>query len=696
MDFFVEMNCTTIQMTDKEERMNRRSNKILRELVLGNKQNIIELVAKYNLQERTIRSDIKDLNDTLQEYDLPMITADTNGDLHIDTEDGINIKSYEDFVVSRTFYTYCMSKNERSTILAMILLNTTGYVTVEQLKDIIGVSRNTLLHDMSELKKWFEENDLELVSQVRRGYIVNSSEVKVRKGILKLLEVNGDNNQYGTGYNLGAFWNLLMKQMDKLNVYSDMCNLVVCQEEADQAFLSDFSFFETVLELTIIVNRIANQQTISESQVERLKEFRESSKYIFSSNILEEIKKAYQLEIPESEVLFFTECLNGKSYLKDKEHKGNALDIRLMIADALYQISSCFGIDFYLDFALYDLLVAHIRSAIYRLQTGERLTNPLKDSLLKEYPEIFAIVRKSIASLEEHIECEFSEDELSFLVLYFASVLEKEKVENSRHNKVKVALVCETGRGTAQFMLAKLRTLEEVIEVVSVSSVHNTNEIKRNEAQMIISTIPLERKDLPCIVVRSAMLNTDDILDIQKMAFEVMEGANEPDNLTLDVINPKEIQIQGAFYEWLSVNRIDVDYEAKDWKDAVYHAGELLYQDGAVEERYIDAMIQKIETYGPYIVICPGTALPHANVDEGVINEAASLVRLKNPICFHHEANDPVRYVIGMSVKSAESVNQAIYDLMMIFGNQKIRKILDDRSDKKGVLDAISRLKLKQ
>lgn len=116
-------------------------------------------------------------------------------------------------------------------------------------------------------------------------------------------------------------------------------------------------------------------------------------------------------------------------------------------------------------------------------------------------------MRKSIANLEEHIDCEFSEDELSFLVLYFASVLEKEKVENSRHNKVKVALVCETGRGTAQFMLAKLRTLEEVIEVVSVSSVHNTSEIKKNEAQMIISTIPLEKKDLPSIVVRSAMLN---------------------------------------------------------------------------------------------------------------------------------------------------------------------------------------------
>ena len=392
-------------------------------------------------------------------------------------------------------------------------------------------------------------------------------------------------------------------------------------------------------------------------------------------------------------MIYFTECLKGKSYLKDKTHKGNALDIRLMISEALYKISSCFGIDFYLDFALYDLLIAHMRSAVYRLQTRERLTNPLKDSLLQEYPEIFEIIRKNIGNLEEYIGCSFSEDEMSFLVLYFASVLEKEKVENSKHSKIKVALVCETGRGTAQFMLAKLRTLEEVIEIVSVSSVHNTGEIKRSGANMIISTIPIEKQEIPCIVVRSAMLNTDDILDIQKMALEVMEGIMEPNaGIELDVINPEEIHIQGAFYEWLSENRIEVDYEAKDWKDAVNHAGELLYKDGAVEERYIQAMIQKIEAYGPYIVICPGTALPHADAEEGVIYEAASLMRLKKPVDFHHEMNDPVKYVIGMSVKSAESVNQAIYDLMMIFGNERIRQILDKAVDKASIMEALDGL----
>ena len=54
--------------------------------------------------------------------------------------------------------------------------------------------------------------------------------------------------------------------------------------------------------------------------------------------------------------------------------------------------------------------------------------------------------------------------------------------------------------------------------------------------------------------------------------------------------------------------------------------------------------------------------------------------------------NDPVKYVIGMSVKSAESVNQAIYDLMMIFGNERTRQILDKAVDKASIMEALDGL----
>ena len=179
------------------------------------------------------------------------------------------------------------------------------------------------------------------------------------------------------------------------------------------------------------------------------------------------------------------------------------------------------------------------------------------------------------------------------MVLYFASVLEKEKAESSKNSKIKVALVCETGRGTAQFMLAKLHTLDAMIDIVSVSSVHNTKEIQNSGAQMIVSTIPLE-SELPCVVVRSAILNTDDLLDVQRKVFELIEddGDKEIPEMQLDVINPVESDIQGAFYNLLSQDRVMVDYEADDWEDAVRQSGILLRDSGAVTDAYVDAMVE--------------------------------------------------------------------------------------------------------
>ena len=59
--------------------MNRRSNKILRELILGSRQNVMELVEKYKVQERSIRADIRELNDALIDYELPIIQISSGG-----------------------------------------------------------------------------------------------------------------------------------------------------------------------------------------------------------------------------------------------------------------------------------------------------------------------------------------------------------------------------------------------------------------------------------------------------------------------------------------------------------------------------------------------------------------------------------------------------------------------------------------
>lgn len=673
--------------------MNRRSNKILKDLILGIYANISELEEKYDIQERTIRADIKELNRDLKQYHLPEIASDMEGKLWIESDVKIDIRAYEKFISEYDFYTYYLSKKERSTILAMILLNANGYVTVDQLKEKIGVSRNTLLQDFQELKVWFKENGMTLLSQVRRGYIIEASELEIRNGILKLLEVNGDDNFYKNGYDLSVFWNLLLKEADSLGNYELMKEYLLEEEEALQTFFADYSFFEAVTELTIIANRITRRQFLPGYYTNEWNYLKEGSKYTFSKNLFEKISKTYDIDVREVEILYYTECLNGKSYLKDDVQKTNALELRVMIAETIYQISSCFGIDFYLDFTLYDLLVAHMRSAVHRLKNGEILVNPLKDTLKSDYPKIFENVKQHLGSLEDYVGKKFSEDEMSFMVLYFASVLEKEKAEAEKNKKVNVALVCATGRGTAQFMLAKLQMLDDMIEVVSISSFHNMKEIEKNGTQMIISTIPLDNVNIPCVEVRSPMLEKDDILDIQRKVLEIREGSDEEvEERAPETASLSDVNIQGAFYQLLSEERIQVEYQAEDWEDAVRQSGSLLLKTGAVETGYVDEMVMNIKKNGPYIVVCPETALPHASAEQGVIEEAASILRLAKPIDFHSGTNDPVRYVVGMSIQSAKSINSAIYDLMMIFGNENIRKKLDSMPDAGSMLQALKNL----
>ena len=79
-------------------------------------------------------------------------------------------------------------------------------------------------------------------------------------------------------------------------------------------------------------------------------------------------------------------------------------------------------------------------------------------------------------------------------------------------------------------------------------------------------------------------------------------------------------------------------------------------------------MVNSVKNNGPYIVVCKGMALPHADCSKGAIEEAAFTCQIEDTdLNLEVFIMTPVRYVIGMSIKSAESINQAIYDMMKIF-----------------------------
>jgi len=73
-----------------------------------------------------------------------------------------------------------------------------------------------------------------------------------------------------------------------------------------------------------------------------------------------------------------------------------------------------------------------------------------------------------------------------------------------------------------------------------------------------------------------------------------------------------------------------------------------------VEERYVEAMVRVTEELGPYAVIAPGVAMPHARPEDGAREVGLSLVVLREGVNFG-SPNDPVYVVIGFAAKDKTS-----------------------------------------
>ncbi len=97
----------------------------------------------------------------------------------------------------------------------------------------------------------------------------------------------------------------------------------------------------------------------------------------------------------------------------------------------------------------------------------------------------------------------------------------------------------------------------------------------------------------------------------------------------------------------LSLDQVEMNVIVSDWQSAVRAAGRLLVKTDAAEERYIESMVNLAEELGPYIVMTPGVAIPHARPEEGAKKVGFAAIRLATPIYFGNEDNDPVYLVLG-------------------------------------------------
>lgn len=92
--------------------------------------------------------------------------------------------------------------------------------------------------------------------------------------------------------------------------------------------------------------------------------------------------------------------------------------------------------------------------------------------------------------------------------------------------------------------------------------------------------------------------------------------------------------------ELVEKNRVCFHKGFNTWEEAIVASCQPLIDDNSIETEYIDAIIECVNKYGPYIVIAPNIAMPHSQEGaKGVNDTAISFMRLEEPV--HFEEGNP-------------------------------------------------------
>ncbi|MGE5672755.1 MAG: PTS sugar transporter subunit IIA [Mycobacterium leprae] len=140
----------------------------------------------------------------------------------------------------------------------------------------------------------------------------------------------------------------------------------------------------------------------------------------------------------------------------------------------------------------------------------------------------------------------------------------------------------------------------------------------------------------------------------------------------------------------LTKEQVGLDVEAADWRSAVQALGNVMEGAGAVSEAYTKGMIVAIEAKGPYVVVGPGVAMPHASPDHAK-RVAIGVVRLKTPVAFGNPEYDPVDLLFSLCSPDFLSHISMLVGLSQLMANQPVLNEIRAAADAAAVVAIMER-----
>nr|WP_153862336.1 BglG family transcription antiterminator [Fundicoccus ignavus] len=469
-----------------------------------------ELMRVLNVSKRTVYREIASIEASLAKFQLQINKPRGEGYRLIGDPFQIDALKQKIYQVSPNNFDMV----QRQHALAITLLQADDAITMEALAYDFEVSIGTINADLSMIDESLEDFSLRIERQKTRGIYVQGGE-KERRQILSSL-LYGNINEYD------FFQYLHQLSLDETAVTEDFFLKVMRPESlllARHAILEEsHNLFESVTDnqlqqimiiLALSIDRLLKGHVIDVAIGAR----RISTDIIkLSHQILGYIEVQLKQAINMNERHFFALQLEGLNYKAPQNIFIESFDaeISYQIKEFIRITSQQTGFDFRKDETLYVDLMAHMKAAIKRpLSLVQKIDNPLLQKILDEYQHIYEGVK--VARQEIFEDKKFSREEMAYIVIHFASSLER----NPSSRNITALVLCSSGIGTSKILESRIGKYLPEINVIDVSKISQMDNIQFEQYDLILSTIFLPGFQHSYRVI-SPLLLDDEVKEIRE------------------------------------------------------------------------------------------------------------------------------------------------------------------------------------
>lgn len=388
--------------------MNQRTAEMVQLLNRERGEHDIAGLAQYfQVSQRTIRNDLKEINTTLQQNGFDGISLQSGGKLKLpDT-----FEKALPFLIAGDFYSYKLPKEERKRVAAAMIVNSTEYITLAAIAENLFVSRATIINDLKDIKAFVQEGKLEVLSHANKGLRVAGAESDKRAFLLKLLRPSEFENEQSA-----ISRHVSVQAGDRVIIQKILSE----QEHRYKRFLDDSSFREILLYLSVMVERNLAGEFL-EPQPES-----NSDKYLLAQDTLRYISQYCNVITTEDDIRYLSRMLENVRYMRHSVFGKDTVKIQMITRQFIASISVELGMNLNTDYDFFENLSNHLESVF----SAPPISYPKLDvieEILEDSQDVVEAVRNQLPALCQYMGRMLNEMEIHYIAVHVCAAIERKK-----------------------------------------------------------------------------------------------------------------------------------------------------------------------------------------------------------------------------------------------------------------------------